>query len=129
MIMKPTICLIDDDQTMLSLLECYLETDYTIKSFDNPNEALSWLNSSAECDLIISDIRMPEMTGNELLDNVKGNLLLQHIPVFILSSLDKSQDRITSFKKGADDFLIKPFNPEELAIKIQNHFLKKKLTL
>lgn len=125
---KPTICLIDDDETMLTLLECYLESDYNVVAFDNAVQALQWLKKNDDCDLVISDVRMPEMSGNELLDNIKGNVFLEHIPVFILSSLDKSQDRINCLKKGAEDFVIKPFNPEELAVKIEIFLTRKALS-
>ena len=68
---------------------------------------------------------MPEMDGFSLLRHLKSSGLFEDIPVIILSSNDNSAEKIRCLKLGADDYLIKPFNPEELDIRIAN-ILKRK---
>ncbi len=127
--MKFTICLIDDDETMLSLLEYYFEADYNVVAFTEAKRALSWVKETNDCDLIISDIRMPEMTGIDFLVIVKDNILLQNIPVFILSSVDKNEERINCLRNGAEDYIVKPFNPKSLSLKIEELFYQGKVSI
>lgn len=70
-------------------------------------------------DLIISDIRMPEMRGDEFLAYLKKDLMFASVPVVILSGEDSSTERIRLLQEGAEDFIIKPFNPMELKIRIK----------
>ena len=70
-------------------------------------------------DLIISDFRMPEMRGDEFLHYVKNNELFKYIPVVILSSEDSTSERIKLLEDGAADYIVKPFNPMELKIRIK----------
>ncbi len=70
-------------------------------------------------DLIISDIRMPEMRGDEFLAYLKLNELFKQIPVVMLSSEDSTSERIRLLEEGAEDYIVKPFNPQELKIRIK----------
>ena len=70
-------------------------------------------------DLIISDIRMPEMRGDEFLAYLKLNELFKQIPVVMLSSEDSTSERIRLLEEGAEDYIVKPFNPMELKIRIK----------
>ena len=70
-------------------------------------------------DLIISDIRMPEMRGDEFLEWIKSNQLFKHIPVVMLSSEDSTTERIRLLQEGAEDYIVKPFNPMELKVRIK----------
>ena len=70
-------------------------------------------------DLIISDLNMPEMSGEEFLVYLKANDMFSHIPVLILSSVESSSNRIRLFEEGAEDFILKPFNPEELRVRVK----------
>ena len=69
--------------------------------------------------LIISDIRMPEMRGDEFLAYLKLNELFKQIPVVMLSSEDSTSERIRLLEEGAEDYIVKPFNPQELKIRIK----------
>ena len=80
------ILLVDDKVTIGRVLKIYLGTEYDLEYFEDPIKALEWLNEGNLPDLIISDIRMPHMRGNEFLYYLKGNELLKHIPVVMLSS-------------------------------------------
>eukprot|EP01136_Pigoraptor_vietnamica_P014329 Opistho-1_new@56399 len=69
-------------------------------------------------DLIIADIEMPMMDGYEFIDQVRSSGFLRHIPLIMLSGKDSSDNRIRCLEAGADDYLIKPFNPRELAARV-----------
>ena len=71
--------------------------------------------------LIISDIRMPRMNGSEFLHYLKGNALFRHIPVVMLSSEESTTERINLLEAGAEDFILKPFNPMELKARIKKY--------
>ena len=80
------ILLVDDKATIGRVLKIYLGTEYDLEYFESPLKALEWLNEGNVPDLIISDIHMPHMRGNEFLYYLKGNELFKHIPVMMLSS-------------------------------------------
>ena len=70
-------------------------------------------------DLIISDIRMPEMRGDEFLSYMKKNELFKSIPIIMLSSEESTTERIRLLEEGAVDYILKPFNPMELKVRIK----------
>jgi DNA-binding response OmpR family regulator len=113
------ILLIDDKASIGKVVSMYLSKEYEFKYLDNALKALEWLQQGNIPDLIISDIRMPDMTGVEFLAYVKNNELLKSIPVIILSSEDSTTERIKLLEDGAADYILKPFNPLELKIRIK----------
>lgn len=116
--MKKSILLVDDKPEIAKIIALYLY-EYEIKYVENPLIAIAWLTSGNTPDLIVSDINMPEMTGEEFLVYLKENEMFKSIPVFILSNVDDSETRIRLFETGAADFVLKPFNPEELKIRVK----------
>lgn len=117
--MEKSVLFVDDRPEIAKIIMLYLSPLYEMNYKENPIKAISWLNEGNIPDLIISDINMPEMNGEEFLCYLKGNNLFNHIPVLILSSIDSSADRIRLYEKGASDFMLKPFNPEELRIRVK----------
>ena len=117
--MKKRILILDDKETIGKVLMMYLATEYDCTWFDNPLKGLDWMRQGNIPDLIVSDIRMPEMRGDEFLSYLKNNELFKSIPVIILSGEDSSSERIRLLSEGADDFIIKPFNPLELKIRVK----------
>lgn len=115
------ILLVDDKVTIGRVLKIYLGTEYDLEYFEDPIKALEWLNEGNLPDLIISDIRMPHMRGNEFLYYLKGNELLKHIPVVMLSSEESTTERIHLLEAGAADYILKPFNPLELRARIKKY--------
>ena len=97
----------------------YLHAFYDCHYVQNPLHAIKRLLAGHMPDLIISDIRMPEMRGDEFLEYLKHNELFKQIPVVMLSSEDSTSERIRLLEEGAEDYIVKPFNPQELKIRIK----------
>ena len=95
------ILLVDDKATIGRVLKIYLGTEYDLEYFENPLKALEWLNEGNIPDLIISDIHMPHMRGNEFLYYLKGNELFRHIPVVMLSRWNSGRASRNTSKKAA----------------------------
>lgn len=117
--MKKSILIVDDKPEIAKIIMLYLASTYELKYVENPIKAISWLNEGNLPDTIISDLNMPEMNGEEFLCYLKANELFSHIPVLILSSVDSSANRVRLFEEGAEDFILKPFNPEELKVRVK----------
>lgn len=113
-----TILIVDDKQAIAKILAVYFSGKYNTIWFDNPKKAIAWLNEGHKPDLIISDIRMPIMSGEEFLLYLKNNEYYKDLKVIILSAEDSTNERIRLLSEGAEDYIIKPFNPIELKIRI-----------
>ena len=111
--------LVDDKPEIAKIIMIYLSSSYQVVYMENPVKAISWMNEGNIPDGIISDLNMPEMSGEEFVCYLKGNNLFNHIPILVLSSEESSSTRIRLLEEGAEDFIIKPFNPEELRIRIK----------
>jgi len=111
--MKKKILIVDDEKSICLLLENFLAQDYEVVSFNDGIEGLVWLEKNLP-DLIISDIQMTNMDGYEFLTSVRQKGFTKHTPVIMLSGKSESKERIKCYRLGAQDYLTKPFNPEEL---------------
>lgn len=111
--MKKKILVVDDEKTICMILVNFLSLDYEVIAKNSGFQALEWLENHLP-DLIISDIQMNDMDGFELLKEIRLMGFAKHTPVIMLSGRTKSEERIKSYQLGAQDYLTKPFNPEEL---------------
>ncbi len=111
--MKKKILVVDDERSICLLLENFLSRDYDVFSINNGRDALLWLEGNLP-DLIVSDIQMPEVDGFEFLTKVRQRGFTKHTPFIMLSARSESKERIKCYRLGAQDYLTKPFNPEEL---------------
>lgn len=116
--MKKTVLIIDDSPNILRLLQYNLSTQYQVLTAEDGQKGLDKLNSGSIPDLIVADVAMPNLDGFEFLKKIRGKSEYKGIPVIILSAKSQSTDRIQGLKLGADDYMTKPFNPEELVIRI-----------
>lgn len=113
------ILFVDDKPAIGKVLSVYLGQENELVYFEDPIRAIEWLNEGNSPALIISDIRMPKMTGSEFLHFLKSNALFRHIPVVMLSSEESTTERINLLNAGAEDYILKPFNPMELKARIK----------
>jgi len=116
------IMVIDDNKMMRRFLSNYFtKKGYNVTEVADGMTALLTLRKGEYPDMIISDIRMPELNGVQFLERVQASPLLSEIPVMILSGQDSSQDRINCLERGAVDFVTKPFNPMELELRVRRY--------
>ncbi len=111
--MKKKILIVDDEISICLLLENFLSKDYEVTAIQDAHKALKWLEVNLP-DLIISDIQMPELDGFGFLTQVRQNGFTKHTPVIMLSARSESKERIKCYRIGGQDYLTKPFNPDEL---------------
>lgn len=111
--MKKKILIIDDERSIRLLLDNFLSGEYEVISKADGIEALEWLEGNLP-DLVICDIQMPNLDGYQFLEMLRQRGYTKHTPVIMLSGAESSKERVKCYKLGAQDFLAKPFNPEEL---------------
>lgn len=114
------LMLVDDDPNLILLVKDYLEfRGYDVVTAENGREALDKLQEDLP-DLIICDVMMPEMDGYTLVKHVREDPRTSWIPVLFLSAKGQSQDRVKGLSTGADVYIVKPFEPEELVAQVES---------
>lgn len=117
------ILVAEDEPIMLKTIELRLKKDgYEVIAVSDGREALKQIRENTP-DLLITDIMMPYSSGLELVGAVKQELA-SPIPVIILSAMGQEDVVVKAFKLGADDFLNKPFSPNELSLRVKRLFGK-----
>ncbi len=115
-----TILVVDDVISNVLLLKVLLSSQkFKVITASNGLEALD-IVIKQQPDLILLDVMMPGMSGFEVASKIKNIASIQHIPIIFLTALNSTADIVTGFKVGANDFISKPFNKEELIIRV-NH--------
>ena len=115
---KEKILIIDDDPDILDVLDLTLSENYTVISAKNGKEGLELVKTKGP-DLVITDYNMPVMGGPEFCRNLRKDILLSHLPVIMLTGRGETKDMVAGIESGADDYLIKPFEPETLLARIR----------
>lgn len=114
------LLLIDDDPNLILLVKDYLEfRGYEVITAENGREALNILDQQVP-DMIICDVMMPEMDGYTFVEHVRQDSRTSWIPVLFLSAKGQSQDRVKGLNTGADVYMVKPFEPEELVAQVES---------
>jgi len=114
------LLLIDDDPNLILLVKDYLEfRGYEVVTAENGREALDVLEKQTP-DMIICDVMMPEMDGYSLVSAIRSDPKTSWIPVLFLSAKGQSQDRVKGLNIGADVYMVKPFEPEELVAQVES---------
>src|SRR5215468_476787 len=123
---KRSILVVDDDQSVRSYLSDFLSScGYTVECAESGDQAVTRLSAGYVPSLIVLDIVMPGINGIEVLENVKK--INVAIPVIILSAGGQTKTVVEAMKVGASDFLVKPFEEQELELAIENVLEKQKL--
>jgi two-component system NtrC family response regulator len=114
--MSTNILLLDDEKNYLLVLQSVLEDEgYSVTGLSSPEMGLAYLEDS-EVDVIVTDMKMPGMTGQDVLDHVKKNY--SHIPVLIMTAFGSIESAVEAMRIGAFDYITKPFNNEELLLSV-----------
>jgi two-component system alkaline phosphatase synthesis response regulator PhoP len=124
---KANILLVEDEENLHDALKLNLELEgYEITSAYDGTEALKAVKDEY-FDLIIMDVMLPGIDGISVTENIR--LTNNEVPILILSARTTSADRVLGLKKGADDYMAKPFNLEELLLRVDKLILKNKKLL
>lgn len=115
----PTLLLVDDNNEMRAFIRELLQTDYDIIEASDGASALALCLKHCP-DVVLSDVMMPLMNGVEMCEKIKSNIQISHTPVLLLTAKSGEQDKIEGLEQGADDYLTKPFNTKELALRLAN---------
>ncbi len=115
------VLIVDDEDEILSYLVSELRPFYRVTACTNGREALEKLLDSADSyDLVLSDLMMRDMDGVELCRFIRSNVLLNHLPVVLITAKTSDEDRLKSLEVGANAFITKPFNMKILLKTIKN---------
>ena len=117
--LKKTLLIIDDEPAIRLILEHYFASEYEVILTSNGQEAMDWLHQGNYADAIVADYEMPVMNGLDFIKELRALPAHESVPLLMLSGTDETSKKIICLKAGADDYLVKPFNPEELEIRIQ----------
>jgi len=120
---KEKILLVEDEETLAVGLEYNLtEEGYNVVWAKDGKEALSFFNSS-EFDLIILDIMLPYFNGFEIAEKIRSDF--PQMPILMLTARTKAEDKVKGLELGADDYMTKPFNLQELLLRIKGMIKRK----
>ncbi|MBU0599697.1 response regulator [bacterium] len=118
------ILIVEDDPDIIDILKVTLEDKYKILEACNGIKAVNMVYEQNP-DLVILDINLPEMNGYQVCRLLKEDKNYQSLPVLILTSKSQKRDRFWGMEAGADKYITKPFNPEEVLDCIEELLIKK----
>ena len=124
------VFVVDDDPAVRDIICAILEEEYPVQSFESAEECLAAL-AEKRPDLILLDINLPGMNGYTLCRQLKNDSQLRQIPVMFVSGHDSPEERIAGYDAGGEDFIVKPFEPEELLrkVKVAQNMVRNQRTL
>ena len=120
---KSTILVVEDNPELQDYIRIILSNTYQVQTVDHGQAALDLLTSNDHeivVDLILSDLMMPVMDGYQLLQHLKNNDTTRQIPVIMLTARAEAKDKLKALRIGVDDYLTKPFEDDELIVRIEN---------
>ncbi len=116
MVKRPTVLIVDDEPPIVRLVQLRLETDdMRVRTAHRGEDALAILEDEP-VDLVVLDVTMPGMDGFETLRRIRAS---SNIPVIMLTARTLDVDKLRGLASGADDYMTKPFNPDELSARIR----------
>jgi pilus assembly protein CpaE len=112
------VLLIDDEPFYFKLIgKTLAEAEYHLEYAKSGTEGLSKI-PSFEPDMIIVDLKLPEMDGFQILERLRRDIKYSHVPVIVITAQDELSEKLKAFEMGADDYLVKPFQPQELVARM-----------
>ena len=117
---KATILIVDDEPINIDLIAQILSDRYQLKIATSGAKALKILEANT-IDLLLLDISMPQMDGYEVAKEIQSNAKINHVPIIFLTSKSDKESIIQGFEAGAVDYITKPFNKQELLVRVSNH--------
>lgn len=115
-----TILIVDDEPLSVAMLCSLLEDEYHVTMANSGREALEIISRQPP-DLILLDILMPVMDGYEVFRIVKRNPALRNVPILFITALGEAECESEGLEMGAGDYIVKPFNPSLVRLRVRNH--------
>ena len=119
---KKSIMIVDDSKSESLLIGALFENEYEIVYMEDGQKALNHIFEGHKPDLILLDMEMPHMNGRVFLRRLKHQIAFKDIPVIFISSVNSNLIINTMIKQGIVDYLVKPFNSQELVSKVKGVF-------
>ncbi len=122
-----TILICEDEEIMLTALAFRIRRQgFEVITAEDGREAMKKIEEYNP-DIIVTDIMMPHLSGIQLLETMRGEMNSE-VPIIIISALEKEETILETFRKGANDFIAKPFKPNELILRIKKIIQEKNLS-
>ena len=122
------VFIVDDTPDTTELLSAFLKSEnFQTQTFASGKEVLVALNHKIYPDLILLDLKLPDITGIKITEHIRANPQFGYIPIILITASTNMQDCILSLEAGVDDFLIKPFNLNELLARVHSLIRHKRL--
>ena len=118
---RPVILCVDDSTDLLALMEKALRDEYQVLTADNPGDAIEKAFGDPRPDLILLDVDMPDVSGFEVCQALKGETATADIPIIFLTSRTGAQDQVDGLQLGAVDYVGKPINAAVLKSRVRLH--------
>ncbi len=119
--MRQKLLIVDDEQGIVDMMKSYFEWQYEVLTAYNGREAM--VRAAQKPDLILLDINMPGMDGLTVCQNIREYV---SCPILFLTARVESSDKIIGFQAGADDYIVKPFDLDELAARVAAHLRRER---
>lgn len=116
---RERILIVEDNTDLRSFLREQLQSEYVVIESTNGSDGVQKAEQFVP-DIVISDIMMPEMDGYQLCSAIKQNEKTNHIPIILLTAKATTENKLEGLETGADDYLTKPFNAQELKLRVRN---------
>lgn len=117
-----TALVVDDDEDIVYLLRLLLLRDgFIVHTATNGRDAAEFIACSNPTDIVITDLMLPYVSGFELITQIRENRQWNRVPVIVLSGKVTERDVVRSLEIGANDYVTKPYNPQELSARIKRH--------
>jgi serine phosphatase RsbU (regulator of sigma subunit) len=124
----PHVLLVDDDADILRIVQFYLKKQkYNVHTAASGEEALTILNGHPDIELVLSDVMMPGMSGLDLLKAIRAEPRTSDLSVVLISAEGQTAKKVAGLELGADDYITKPFNFDELQARVRNHIRLRRL--
>ncbi|MFT4304686.1 MAG: response regulator transcription factor [Candidatus Woesearchaeota archaeon] len=124
--MKKKILVVDDEPHIVDLIKMTLQNEYELYEAFTSRDAMSQIKKH-EPDLILLDIMMPGEDGFQLCDRIRESKKNKNTPIIFISAKNQHEDMMKSIDVGGDDYLTKPFDPEELEKKVKANLIMNKI--
>ena len=123
---KKKILIVDDEPHIVDLIKMTLQKDYDLIEAFTSRDAMSQIKKH-EPDLILLDIMMPGEDGFQLCDRIRESKKNKDTPIIFISAKNQHEDMMKSIDVGGDDYITKPFDPEELEKKVKTNLIMNKI--